>query len=159
MKRICAIEIAAYNATILAISKERPDGIDNDELKSLHAKLVQTPGGNWALVTSHENHDYFRTLNQALAIADAKFNMRLLAWTTPNGDLIERKNAYHELVSHFGGSTIVNMLEENASDAFDLGYLGALKSHAVDAKRNDYQIPPAEAVFGAFTKVAKRFMW
>lgn len=156
MKKVYTTEIPAYNATILAVWKERPEGID-DEVRSLHARLAQTPGGNWALVYRRKNHGYFRTLNRALSIADAEFNKRLMAWASPLGDLIERKNAYHELVFHFGGGIVVNMLEENASDTFDLGYLGALKSYAIDVDRDDYQIPPAEAVFSAFTKVSSRF--
>lgn len=137
--------------------KQKPD----IELDPNIEHLVETPSGYWALVrrrpmmNSQWRH---RSLHGALVETDRQISTRLKLRAISCGDLIVRKNSYHEMMAHFGGKNFIEYLQDNGHDAFDRAYIGAVEQSRSDVDHiiDNYQIPQATLVFEILTKVTRR---
>ena len=132
--------------------KQKPD----IELDPNAERLVETPSGYWALVRTRPMYmQWHRSLHSALIETDRQISTRLKLRAISCGDLIVRKNSYHEMMAHFGGKSFIDYLYVKGHDAFDRAYIGAVEQ-GNDGAIDDYQIPQATTVFEILAKVTDR---
>lgn len=139
-----------------------------DEVKymadhSVDIRTFITPAGNRALCVmfdssdyGHIAHIYQRPLSQALKIVDKEAASLIQESLHVDGNLVERKNAFHQMVHH-GGVDFLQYLKDNGGckDLFDMAYIKAMYSVSSGNYWAGY-LPAACEIFNIYNKLRNR---
>lgn len=153
---------------VIGVWRRMPDRKTVVEYSQYWHRVVETPRGHGVLIRTRPHELYpcppeqrRRTLSMVLRDID-KSLVQQANDELASGDYVARKNAYHEMIAHFGGTKTMELLTDYGYDTLDHAYISAMKASAEVWHMGGqkpvvkYRIPDAFTVFAIHSKVISR---